>query len=340
MTKLNRPTFKQQHQDYIDRVAPFDTDPLIQKAENQTVIGENLADSVIFLDAEIQAINGPGATINLDFTSQDQFNIDTQASVDSTFTVNLTGLSGNADGLVNIIKKSGDTFTFAGNPGNALFSAIPDTRGQSGKTEIRFRIKSYEPTAGNPTYVVEPLFDYSDVILNGTPASGDLNGNWPNLFLNPDVVENENISDGAVDRDQIVDGAIDSAKIANGTIQNSDLQTSAVTADKIQNGTLTYDEVSSAGEIARHDEAGVTNVNFFTDGGGIYPLQSSFSNLPPMPIGGAFEYGTLTVTIRGNQITQTAIYAYQSVGNQVRMAVRYSTNSGGTWSSWVAFGSN
>ena len=272
MTKLNRPTFKQQHQDYIDRVAPFDTDPLIQKAENQTVIGENLADSVIFLDAEIQAINGPGATINLDFTSQDQFNIDTQASAESTFTVNLTGLSGNADGLVNIVKKSGDTFTFDGNPGSALFSAIPDTRGQSGKTEIRFRVKSYEPTAGDPTYVVEPLFDYSDVVLNGYPVGGDLNGNWPDLFLNAN--------------------SVGSAEIATNAVGSSEIASNAVGNSEIAAGAVSYTEAQDS--ISRHNGSAGSNLNAMIDGG-VYSILPGYLNLPPLS-GLTFSFGNLTVT--------------------------------------------
>jgi hypothetical protein len=136
MAILNRPTFKSKVADFINRVAPF-TDPLIQKTEDNT-IRDDMADSAIFKTPEVGSIVSPAAAFNVDFTTDDQINIDTAASGATSFTITIVGLSVNSIGKLNITKKSGDTFTFS----NADIYPNFDTFGQDGLTSIAFFVEN------------------------------------------------------------------------------------------------------------------------------------------------------------------------------------------------------
>lgn len=136
MAILNRPTFKSKVADFINRVAPF-TDPLIQKTEDNT-IRDDMADSAVFKDPEVGSIVSPVAAFNVDFTTDDQINIDTSASGATSFTVTIVGLSVNSIGKLNITKKSGDVFAFANADIYPMFSNL----GQDGKTSIGFIIEN------------------------------------------------------------------------------------------------------------------------------------------------------------------------------------------------------
>lgn len=119
MAIKNRPTLIQQFSDFINRVAPYDNDPLIQKTElNQ--VEDDFFDSAL-LKAEVsQAINGPSSLINLDFDSVDQFQIDSNASIDTTFTMTVQNLSEGQIGKVSILKKNNDSYSFSNAFGSGL----------------------------------------------------------------------------------------------------------------------------------------------------------------------------------------------------------------------------
>ena len=109
----NRPTNKSQFNDFIDRVAPFDGNPLVQKLEHKQVISQDAFDSLLFKQDNEQLINSPGAAINLDFLIIDLYNINTQGSVATNFTININNLSTGQIGRIQIVKKVNDVFSFS-----------------------------------------------------------------------------------------------------------------------------------------------------------------------------------------------------------------------------------
>jgi hypothetical protein len=308
MAKLNAPTWLQKFTDFIDRVAPFDTDPLIQKAEHQIVTGDDLSDSVVFRLPVVQAINAPAAAFNVDFATGDRFDVDTTGSADGAFTITLSGLDGNNKGLLKITKKSGDTFTFA----NGLIAVVGDTRGQSGKTEIYFRVELFDTD-----YVVDPLYDYHTNILDGVAAGGELTGTYPNP--------------------SIADNVIDSANIIDGTIANGDLA-GGIGQDKLA-GSIPHSKLTS--ETAKHNPPSGDLNDIIT--GGIYTMYPGLSNLPPTG-SATFQYGNLTVTQRQltvpilgtiDLVVQTINYYQEFSGSFTQnSAVRISTNNGAGWNPW------
>jgi len=113
MAILNKATWAAKFAAFINRDAPFDGNPLIQKTEHLEVSGEDLPDSIIFKEPEVVSISSPGATFTADFATADEFTIDTSASIGSTFAVTLDGLENNRIGRLDITKKSADIFSFA-----------------------------------------------------------------------------------------------------------------------------------------------------------------------------------------------------------------------------------
>lgn len=113
MAKKNRPTLKQQFNDFINRVAPFDSNPLIQKSEHLNVESD-LFDSIILKEENPFDINAPGSNIALDFDVIDSYSINSQASIDVNFTLDVTNLSGGQVGRVEVIKKTNDVFSVNG----------------------------------------------------------------------------------------------------------------------------------------------------------------------------------------------------------------------------------
>jgi hypothetical protein len=137
MATLNKTTWQSKFADFINRVAPFNAQPLIQKSEHLTVVGTDLGDSVIFKAGTSAAITSPAASFNADFATGDQININTSGSVDTAFTVTIQNLNTNETGVLNVTKKSGDTIAFA----NAVIAPVNSTEGQTGKTALKFFVK-------------------------------------------------------------------------------------------------------------------------------------------------------------------------------------------------------
>ena len=128
MAIKNRPTLKQQFTDFINRVPPFDGDPLIQKAEHDQV-SQDLFDSLIAKSDNNQSINSPSALIDLDYTSFDLYTINSSASVDVSFTITLNNVSTGQVARVAITKKSNDVYSFS----NAVIANIGNVS-QTGTT--------------------------------------------------------------------------------------------------------------------------------------------------------------------------------------------------------------
>lgn len=190
MSILNRSTWKSKFADFINRVAPFDAQPRIQKSEHQSVVGTDLGDSVIFRDGTVQSITSPAAAFDVDFDDGDRFDIDTSASVTTSFTITLQNLQQNETGVLNITKKSGDTVAFA----NAIIAPFDSTGGQMGKTALRFFIKKVNSSyvaivgysvSGNEVVSFTPGIEFSStgtityssqsgVALQTTLSNGDI----------------------------------------------------------------------------------------------------------------------------------------------------------------------
>jgi hypothetical protein len=113
MAIKNRPTLKQQYDDYINRVAPYDGNPLIQKTEDNQVT-QDFQDSALMKQDNEDSLNSPSSAISLDFATVDLWNIDSSGSGDSTFVITVSNLQTGQEGRIHIVKKSGDTYSFSG----------------------------------------------------------------------------------------------------------------------------------------------------------------------------------------------------------------------------------
>jgi len=133
MAELNRTTLQTQYTDYINRDPPFDTDPLIQKSED-LLVTTDLFDSSVLRQETVQSINNPGSLFNLDFSSVEQFQVNTSASVDNLFTATVQNLSPGQIGKMFVVKKANDTILFS----NAPFLGVSQI--QAGVTQIGFII--------------------------------------------------------------------------------------------------------------------------------------------------------------------------------------------------------
>jgi hypothetical protein len=131
MSILNRSTLKQKISDYINRVAPF-TNPLIQKSENLEVSGD-VADSAVLKQSTVGSISAPAASFNVDFAVNDEYNINSSASIPAAFNITLQNLENNSIGKLNITKKSGDVFLFAN---GVIVNHDGTSTGQAGTTTI------------------------------------------------------------------------------------------------------------------------------------------------------------------------------------------------------------
>lgn len=156
MSVLNRPTWKQKFQDFINRVAPF-LAPLIPKTEHQELVGDDLSDSIIFNTSVSDSIVSPLAAFSVDFNTTDLYTIDTTGSVDTAFTITLLNLKPNSTGLIEITKKLGDTFTF----GNGIIVPVNDTTHQVGITTLPYIVKfvdgNYQVFTGVESLEVLPV---------------------------------------------------------------------------------------------------------------------------------------------------------------------------------------
>jgi len=139
MAIKNRPTLKQQYDDYIDRVAPFDGNALIQKTEDKQVTNDDLDSTLMKNDAE-STINSPNSAIDLDFISVDLYTINSSGSIDTVFVLTINNLGTGQVARIAITKKSGDTYSFA----SGTFNQI-DNLDQTG-TSLNFYVHNVDGT--------------------------------------------------------------------------------------------------------------------------------------------------------------------------------------------------
>jgi len=119
MARKNRPTLIQQFSDFINRVAPFDGNALIQKTEHNQV-EDDLFDSLLNNTDSSELINSPSAAINLDFSAFDMFRINSSGSGETNFDITISNLGTGQVARVHITKKNNDSYSFT----NAVLGQI------------------------------------------------------------------------------------------------------------------------------------------------------------------------------------------------------------------------
>lgn len=133
MGKYNKVTLLSRISDFINRVAPFDSDPLIQKTEDN-IIRDDVVDSMVSEIPASASINNPAASFTVDFDAVEDHLIDTTSSIPNDFTITLDNLNGNVTGKISVTKKTGQTFAFS----NATILGANDTIGQDGLISLAF----------------------------------------------------------------------------------------------------------------------------------------------------------------------------------------------------------
>lgn len=105
----NTATLKTQFNNFIDRNAPFDANPLIQKTEHDQVIQDHLDSQVLKNDDSVAVVTA--ATMNLDASASDLFIIDTTGDGSAAYTINVNNLETGQRVRVELTKKVGDIIT-------------------------------------------------------------------------------------------------------------------------------------------------------------------------------------------------------------------------------------
>ena len=140
MPKYNATDWTTRFKAWIAGTAPFtSSDPLLRKADHDTVMGDDLPDSVIFRVPKIQSINAPAAAFDVDFSLGEQADIDTTGSGGNSFVITLSNLDVNQSGKLNITKKPGDIITFA----NGEVLPFNQTEGQDGLASFAFFVYAW-----------------------------------------------------------------------------------------------------------------------------------------------------------------------------------------------------
>ena len=160
MAKFNRATLKTRISALINRIAPFDSDPLIQKVEDEEV-RTDVADSCQFLEADQQVLNVTTESFNVDYSSFDEVVVDLTSLGFSEFEITFQGLETQQNKNVKlvVIKNSNQTIAFT-NSRYSLFAYVGDTnrptdRFQIGQLDLTYNV-SYFPVANRP-YIAERL---------------------------------------------------------------------------------------------------------------------------------------------------------------------------------------
>ncbi len=231
MANKNRADNKTGYQAVTDRTPPYDAEPLIQKADQQTTIGDDLMDSTIMRIPTIGAINNPSAAFNVDFDfdgGRDRYDIDTTGSADAAFTITLAGLNDNETGILNITKKSNDTFSF----GNGLITPFNNTDNQAGQTSIVLFVK----VVGN-SYIVQIGYNY--IVGNSVISDNSINAS--------------KLEDSSISTSKYEDDSITNAKLAENSVDTEQLENSSVEKDKIAGDSVGRNEIilSQVPEIIR-----------------------------------------------------------------------------------------
>jgi hypothetical protein len=201
MAIINRPTWIQKFTDFINRVAPFDAEPLIQKTEHLEV-EVDLGDSVVFREPTTASISEPGANFTVDFATADEVSVNTSSSIPASFNVTLANLRNNQVGRIIVTKKSGDVFSFAN---GEILNHDGSNTGQSGKTSLQF----YVMKTGS-AYKIIPGYLYQ--ITNSMIANDAIT---TAKVVNASITEAKTANSSS----SLITG-VDSAFFAGGTIAN------------------------------------------------------------------------------------------------------------------------
>lgn len=161
MARKNRPTLKQQFSDFINRIAPFDGNALIQKTEHLTV-EDDLFDSLLNNSDSSDLINSPSAAISLDFAAFDMYRINSSASGGASFNITINNLGTGQVARIHITKKNNDTYSFT----NAVIGQI-NNLDQTGKTILVFWVHNINGV----------LVAYADLTIAKSDAINEDNSN-------------------------------------------------------------------------------------------------------------------------------------------------------------------
>lgn len=171
----NRTTLKSRISDFINRVSPFNGDPLIQKSEDLT-IRHDVLDNVVFKTPEVQSISAPSGTISANFSSNDQITINSIDSGVHSFAITISNLLGNQVGKISIRKSVGDVFSFT----NATILPFNSTESQAGNEFISFDI-SVNNGSFFATQIYEPIYNVWETPLSG--GTGGVTYDMSNCYM-------------------------------------------------------------------------------------------------------------------------------------------------------------
>jgi len=154
MALQNRETATQDTSDFINRVAPYNGNALIQKTEDNEIRAKD-KNNVVFKVPQVKAINNPAAAFNVDFGEisnvfYDEYEIDSSSSVPTDFIITIQNLEGNSVGKLSIVKKAGQTYDFS----NVVIITRDGTVDQDGKNSLQFNL-----TVVNGTIYATPLYE-------------------------------------------------------------------------------------------------------------------------------------------------------------------------------------
>ena len=154
MALQNRETATQDSNDFINRVAPYNGNALIQKTEDEEIRAKD-KNNVVFKVPQVKAINNPAAAFNVDFGEisnvfYDEYEIDSSSSVPTDFIITIQNLEGTSVGKLSIVKKVGQTYDFS----NVVLITRDGTVDQDGKNLLQFNL-----TVVNGTIYATPLYE-------------------------------------------------------------------------------------------------------------------------------------------------------------------------------------
>jgi hypothetical protein len=112
MAQFNKTSLKSLISDFINRVAPFNGNPLIQKTEDNT-IRDNVVDSMVAEIATTSSVAPLSASFNVDLAIVDEYSINIVTGAQPTVSFTLQNLNGNKVGKIRVTKSGSQIVSFA-----------------------------------------------------------------------------------------------------------------------------------------------------------------------------------------------------------------------------------